>query len=602
MSATNRFRLTLLCLLVGVTVTVPRTTFTQAFGDGVLADDDSFVSDEPDDLAVKGVSLRSIGREIADASLSNIVKGALAGTFQLPVFSRGDNGHHEDVSQNILANDPALDNIQTFPNTRPYEESTQSETSVAVFGHHVLVGYNSSANQPIVRLQNGTLVFTHRFLSAYSISHDGGQTFASGFVAPTPNSIFTFGDPAVGVDRAGHFFYAGLAANSLGRSIIQVNRSDNLGDTFGTGVTVVVDPGSDKDWLAVGPDPNVPSRDNVYVTWTSFKSTSSELWLARSIDGGATWSSKALFQPTDDGTNSSFIQFSNPVVDASSGRLYIPFLHFSDGDADNIRVLVSDDGGTTFRFLKFNVPGAVDAFAFPNVTPGEIDDCGTSGGLRNVVHQGADLGGGRFGFPRHRQATRLVTQPTAAAFRGRLVIALQSSTSALFGDPTAGSEITLLYSNDGGDSWASPFHVAPSTSSDPQHVHPAVALTQNGNRVFLSYYVQQANGQLRTDVATLHVNGNHLRLDDANGLSSTAFDLTPSNNPFPVVGNPFNTTNYDRTIVPCYDIGEYQSIGTQNGLTIAAWGDNRRSWTSPSGSPAAGTHAQPDVFSSQLKP
>jgi hypothetical protein len=54
--------------------------------------------------------------------------------------------------------------------------------------------------------------------------------------------------------------------------------------------------------------------------------------------------------------------------------------------------------------------------------------------------------------------------------------------------------------------------------------------------------------------------------------------------------------------VTCYDIGEYQTLAASPGgdddeATVAAWGDNRRSWLSPPGSPAAGKHAQPDVFS-----
>ena len=60
---------------------------------------------------------------------------------------------------------------------------------------------------------------------------------------------------------------------------------------------------------------------------------------------------------------------------------------------------------------------------------------------------------------------------------------------------------------------------------------------------------------------------------------------------------PTATTNYDRAVVSCYDIGEYLSVkADDHGSTLAAWGDNRNTWTSPAGSPAAGTHAQPDVF------
>ena len=103
------------------------------------------------------------------------------------------------------------------------------------------------------------------------------------------------------------------------------------------------------------------------------------------------------------------------------------------------------------------------------------------------------------------------------------------------------------------------------------------------------------------------MDGGHLRLDDVDRLSSTAFDLPPTNTPFPIPGFPHFTTNYDRTVAPCYDIGEYQSIGVSARVEgddarpiVAAWGDNRRPWTSPSNSSAPGTHAGTDVFSSRL--
>lgn len=67
----------------------------------------------------------------------------------------------------------------------------------------------------------------------------------------------------------------------------------------------------------------------------------------------------------------------------------------------------------------------------------------------------------------------------------------------------------------------------------------------------------------------------------------------PSNVP----RTPTATTNYDRTVVSCYDIGEYMSVkGDDGGSTLGAWGDSRNTWTSPPDSPAAGTHQQPDVF------
>ena len=558
--------------------------------------DDSF-DDQDDFEGVKGLDLRSQGRQVGQSVLKAAATGNLiilsGSVTPNGNFSRGDS-KHDSQGPNVQVNDPATDTIQSFTGTRPFEESTQSETSIAVAGNDIVVGYNSSAGEPIVKIGN-SLFATHIFFSGFSVSHDGGATWKSGFIPPPPRSIETLGDPSVGVDRAGNFYYTSLAADAAFNLVIAVNKSTDHGTTFAPAVIAATDNGADKDWMAVGPDPAVPGRDNIYVTWTSFRSNrSSQLWFARSTDGGATWTSKAIFAPVSSGVMSNQLSFSNPVVDASNGRLYIPFLHFSFIDADDIRVLASDDAGETFHFLTFNAPGAPDAFAFPNVTPGELIDCG-GGGLRNVLHQGADVGGGRFGLARYVHATRLITQPAAVAGKGRLFLALQTSTSPFFGDPAAGSEINLLYSPDGGTTWEPSFKVAASTLSEPQHVHPAIALTEDKEHVSVGYYVQQDDTKLRTDLASIKVDNDFLRLKELNHLSTASFDLTPSNIPFPLPGRPFNTTNYDRTVVPCYNIGEYMSVTSSHADVLAAWGDNRQSWTGPVTSPAPGVHVQADV-------
>ena len=581
---------------------------------GVLAipaDDAAFDGDDEGDATVKG-NVRSPGGQMA----RQLQRAIQSGLVPLP-FSHVRGQEHQgdregDVALNVQVNDPALDKVVTFDpavvRTRPFEFSTQSETSVVSSGQDITVGYNSSAGAVVEFFPGMGLFFTQLMFSGFSTSHDGGRTWASGFVPPvSPDAPFTFGDPSLAMDRRGNIYYASLGTHAAGNSALIINKSTDKGRTFGAASVVALDDGSDKEWLAIGPDPGVRGRDNLYVTWTSFTRTGSELHLARSIDGGQTWSTKRLFAPTDDGLNSSFIQFSNPVVDASNGRLYVPFLHFSDIDADNVRVLVSDDGGQSFRFLAFNVPGALDAFGFPNVTPGVLNDCG-GGGIRNTLHQGPSVGPGRnIGLPNFRyiQATRLITQPATVAAGGRLLIALNSSTSPFFDDTSAGSEINVLFSKDGGNSWAPPLRVAASTPSDPQHVHPAISLSPDASTAFVAYYAQQANEQLRTDVATLSV-GKRLRLDGVQGLSDKAFDLTPSNIPFPSPTNPFRTTNYDRTIVSCYDIGEYLSIAAGRSDDdeegpVAAWGDNRNTWTGPPGSAAPFTHAQPDVFFTRLE-
>jgi hypothetical protein len=587
---------------------------TTVSGRVVIPVDDNIAVFGGDDATVKGgMALRSSGGEMAQRLLRAVQSGRVP-IAVFPIAGEKDRGNSQsgDDAFNVQINDPALDHIVTFdPSvvvTRPFEFSTQSETSGVRDGRNVVVGYNSSAGSEVQFFPGFGLAFTKLQFSAFSTSHDGGRTWTSGFVPAVSNDApFTFGDPSLAIDRHGNIFYASLGTDAQGvHGTIIINKSTDHGSSFGPATVAAVDDGSDKEWLAIGPDPTARSRDNIYVTWTSFitnakgQTIASQLWLTRSTDGGQTFSQKALFAPADDGINSSFIQFSNPVVDISTGRLYVPFLHFSDGDADNVRVLVSDDGGQTFHFLAFNMPGAVDAFAFPNVTPGLLNDC-TTGGIRNALVAGADQGGGRFGLPRFKQATRLISQPHAAAAHGVFAFVLNTSTSPFFGDPTAGSGIRVVLSIDGGQTFAAPFGVAASTAADPQHVHPFLSMSDSGKTLTVSYYVQQADGRLRTDVAVLKTEDGELRVEKTAPLSTVAFDLTPSN----VVRTPTRTTNYDRTVVSCYDIGEYQTLtgsggeGDDGGV-IAAWGDNRNTWTSPAGSPAAGTHSQPDVFSTKV--
>jgi hypothetical protein len=288
-----------------------------------------------------------------------------------------------------------------------------------------------------------------------------------------------------------------------------------------------------------------------------------------------------------------------PVVDQASGRLYISLLQYGDGNPDYLRVLASGDGGNTFTPLAFNVPGAPNPSVYPFVRPGILADCGLRGGTRLVIKQGPDIGGGwwgkKLGLPRYVHCTRIPSVPALAAQNGRLVIVLATSTNGMRGDPASQAQVIALYSNDGGHSWFPPIAVATPDTADPQHFMPACALTPDGNTLYVGYYVQQSNEQVRTDLATLQVLDSGLQFQGRQGLSSVAFDLEPNNVPSPF--NTWDTINFDQIIKPGYALGEYMGVAVDaNGTPIAAWGDSRNSWTSPANGLYPGTHPQTDVF------
>src|SRR5207249_3369191 len=117
------------------------------------------------------LDIRSLGRQIADDIAENGNVVTVDPTSPIPGQAVAPQIHFR--GPNVQVNDPGLDNIQIFPNFRPFVKFTQSETSLAAFGRNIVVTYNSSANQPLVQINPTTLAFVRRFLSGMSVSNDG---------------------------------------------------------------------------------------------------------------------------------------------------------------------------------------------------------------------------------------------------------------------------------------------------------------------------------------------------------------------------------------------------------------------------------------------
>lgn len=535
------------------------------------------------------------------------LSGGVAGGSTVPqIHLRGGNAQ---------VNDPAQTLIQTFPGFRPFVRATRSETSIAASGKNIVATYNNSTGIHVSPNPNGPgLIIDRVTISGFSTSNDGGQTWHSGFFPLSIGGAETGGDPSIGVDRQGNFFFANLAADAQ-HGTIQVNKSTDGGNTWSPGVVVQEDDESDKEWLAIGPDPVNKKRDNVYVTWTSFQAEACELRFGASFDGGATFTAKTIFIPTSDANPANpqnCLTFSNPVVDQSTGILYIPFLRFSNADQDFIQMLISNDAGATFHFATFNIPGAPDATVMPVTQPGEATECGAtlvapnqfSVNVRLTVHTAQNAGPGITGLPRYTQASRMTLQPALAARDGVLYLAWSNSTSQIFGDPNGGSNVLFIKSTDGGSTWSAPIIVNP-VSADKHHVLPAIALDNNPNSVHISYYTQHSDDTIDVDMANSHDRGASFPADRTVRVTSTSFNLPPTNIPVPAAGNPFAATNYDRQIAVCYALGEYQSITGVNGDTVfGAWGDMRNQITQPVNAldPITGqTHPEEDVFFQAVK-
>jgi hypothetical protein len=550
------------------------------------------------------VDIRSGARILAD-DLAN------GGTVLLPDSGTGVSGG-STVAQiqlrggNLQVNNAANDYVQIFPGFRPFVRATQSEVSAAAFGRNLVVTFNDSSGIHVSPNPSGPGLIVDRVqLSSFSASTDGGRTWTTGSIPPAAGATQTFGDPSVGVDRHGNFYFAqlGTTAHDANGAIV-VNRSAD-GVTWSDGVVVQADDGSDKEWLAVGPDPSNKNRDNVYVTWTSFQNDGScQLRFGRSTDGGQTFTAKTIFAPTADPDPThpqNCLTFSNPVVDPITGSLYVPFLHFSNADQDFVQMLISNDAGDTFHFATFNVAGAPDPTVFPVTQPGELTECGGAN-LRLTIHGSANAGPGLFGLPRYINASRMTLQPAAAARNGVLYLAWSNSTSPFYG-VGSGSNVMFIRSDDGGSTWTAPIVANPVLSTDVQHVLPSLAIDTDPNDVHISYYTQHGDRTVDVDLANSHDRGVSFPIDRTLRVTSTSMSLPPTN--VPLSNAPaFNATNYDRQIAVCYALGEYQSVTTANGSAYVGWGDTRNQITEPTNAldPISGqTHPQEDVFFQKVK-
>ncbi len=127
-----------------------------------------------------------------------------------------------------------------------------------------------------------------RHPTAYFTSRNGGRGFR---FADTPTlwPYTTGADPGLSVADNGTIFYTYLGETpeycSGGRSAVLLTKSFDHGIGFGTPAVVDANPADDKPALAVRSGP--PGHAHVFSSWTRWYSKGSDIWFARSTDGGA---------------------------------------------------------------------------------------------------------------------------------------------------------------------------------------------------------------------------------------------------------------------------------------------------------------------------
>ena len=428
---------------------------------------------------------------------------------------------------NVRVNNPALDTHQA-------DQTTQSETTIAVAGSHVAVGYNDSQ-------QTGLFLTAGSNLTGYSYSVNGGKTFTDGGVLPNTPEFNNLGDPWMASGRNGTMYYSTLAGDNLNLNLdVAVASSANGGKTWSTPVPVYRPPlaiaySGDKPALAVGPDPVVHARDNLYVAYDDFSldtvtgQATTGLPVARSTDGGQTWQLTYADKFTLPTTGCSFQQYigATPIVDQATGTLYVTAEQIAVSDPNctgapatlSEWIFKSTDGGKTFG---------------PGVKIADVTAATPTGLLF--------LGPGRY--------ARTAEFPSPVIQGSTIYVAWND------GGQGGHSHIRLATSTNGGSTWSAAFV----TGGNGDEVQPALSADSHG--LHLLYYHRYPNNTIDVLIGS--------------SLNGTSF-ITKRVTSQPFMGT-LTVPQFDPIIAFGY-MGDYIANVLNGSHDYFAWGDNRGSVT-----------------------
>jgi hypothetical protein len=408
------------------------------------------------------------------------------------------------------------DQVEVYSNggddRRTNEEFTcfpQNETSIDTNPAHGQEK-NIVAGQNDYRLGTGS--------SGFAASNDNGQTWYSGIIPfPSVNPVGTTqgflvsgGDPAVVFDRAGVVYYAQIAFNrDDDTNGITVQRSTNGGYTWsracivhgatlptacggpgdprmpGDGVVSFQHdndsapngsiPFDDKEYIAAGPRPagveptcydaaHAPtpcdnrriSPDRVYVTWTKFTATASQIMESHSDDQGRSWSPQKVINGSagfcafaaagpgacDDN------QFSTPTVSPQNGHVYVAFENFNTPDENQYVLVRSTDGGATWQGPFFITP--IFDLNYPRAGVSNRQDCTQRGQqFGRIVYTNSCF--------RSNAAGNVVVDRRAGAFADDLYLVMSDNRNGTV--ISSNADVFLFKSIDGGSTWIGPTRV-----------------------------------------------------------------------------------------------------------------------------------------------
>jgi hypothetical protein len=370
-------------------------------------------------------------------------------------------------------------------------------------------------------------------------SSDGGATWG-GVDLPLPkpkgNGLDFGSDPSLAFDTSGHVYYSYIVVyfgngNGINATAMGVARSGDGGATYPQFTLFSFEGGenhfNDKPMITVDTNPASPFRDNVYVAWDAAVggSMGGGVRLARSTDGGATFTIVRVDNPSGPGRAIGAVPFVGP-----NGELYVAW---NDYSANTIGFNRSLDGGATWER-----PRTISRkrLAFDIAIPAEA----TRGAL---VYPACDA------------------DRSAGAHRGRLYCSWMDLTAS------GNTDILASYSDDGGTTWSTAAPVTDSLANVDRFNHwlSIDPVTGDVNVSFYDTRNDTTGARYMTDIYFTQL---------ASGATSW---LSPNVRVSSVSSNEHDCGG----VYPCQAInygnqqGDYAGLVSYGGTSHAIWTDSR---------------------------
>lgn len=374
----------------------------------------------------------------------------------------------------------------TLPQILLARDRTEPDVAVDPIHPNIIVaGSNTNYDAPL-----GDLLPAAHFSSG-----DGGATFLQGNV-PMLRPYTTAADPSVAVARDGTVFFSALGETpsycSGGQSAVELTHSVDHGRSYRAPVVVDSNPADDKPLLAVESEPSGPSH--IFVAWTRWHDQTSDIWIARSTDGGAHFGAPHML------FSNKLDNFGPVPVVGPHGRVYVFWTSFHESTLKAVMpssVLMRASADDGVHFGSAHLVGKPFAAVPPMAQPGS---------LRNLPGPAA-----------------------AVNAAGTVFVAWARVTQRLLGG-AVNADIELVRSTDEGTSWSRPRRVNDARAGD--RFMPALSAWGDGS-VGVAFY-DRRNGWGELDVYAARVTFHHrarrarnLRVNDPPSPTSSIYYIAP---------------------------------------------------------------------------